>query len=100
MEAIFFEEDDVGYLNWIRENPDGFVVNMRDWLDPTYLVLHRATCLTINSYPDMQANPGGFTEKDYRKLCGGSVEDLKEALRQRTDGRHSFSKNCSQCGPE
>ena len=43
MATIFIENDDEGYLSWIRENPDGFVVNMRDWLDPTYLVLHRAT---------------------------------------------------------
>ena len=99
MATIFFENDDAGYLNWIRENPDGFVTNMRDWLDPTYLVLHRASCATINSYPDMQENPGGFSEKAYRKLCGPSIEALEEDLRQRTGGRHGFSKNCSHCAP-
>ena len=97
MAVILFEDDDAGYLRWISEHPAGYVVNMRRWLDPDYLVLHRASCFSINRYPKMLEHPGGFTERSYRKLCSSSLSELEAHLSQMTSKPDPFSKVCSLC---
>ena len=61
----FFEED-VAYRDWLARNQAGYVVNVRRTLSPNYVVLHRATCPHIS----MPREPGAYTERSYRKLCG------------------------------
>ncbi len=39
----FFNDDD-GYLRWLAQNPDGFVVNSNRVPVSSYLILHRASC--------------------------------------------------------
>lgn len=69
-----FSGNDGAYLEWLKANPNGFVVNARTRDDPSYLVLHRATCWTISRAGSKPG--GGFTERAYRKLCADSVEEL------------------------
>ena len=95
--VILISEDDQRYLQWLRDNVSGFVVNIRKEFDPDYVVLHRANCKTINSYPNMDKDPGGFTERLYRKVCGDSVSDLADYLKEYTDRSPPFSKACSVC---
>jgi len=38
-----FVNDD-GYLRWLAQNPDGFVVNSNRVPVSSYLILHRASC--------------------------------------------------------
>ena len=97
MSVNLFEDDDSRYLRWLANNPDGHVVNMRKERDDDYLVLHRANCFSITRHRNMDENPGGFTERDYRKLCGGSITDLRDYLQKITGKRESFSKRCSFC---
>ena len=68
MTVNLFENDEAGYLEWISEHPDGYVVNVRRWLDPDYLVLHRATCFSISRHRNMDEDPGGFTERSFEKI--------------------------------
>jgi len=58
------------------------------------MVLHRATCPSISEYKG-QALPGGFTERQYIKICADNLDFLKRWLRQhgRPDG--SFSSECA-----
>lgn len=100
MTGIVFDGDDSRYLQWLQDNPHGYVVNMRRRFDPSYVVLHRAVCYSITRYPLMEKNPGGFTERDYRKLCGASIADLQGYLSKVTNKRHPFSKRCSLCHAE
>lgn len=44
-----FEEDDTGYLMWVNDHPDGFVVNAERPPSPRYLMLHRVACSHIIS---------------------------------------------------
>ena len=39
-----FVNDDDGYLRWLAQNPDGFVVNSNRVPVSSYLILHRASC--------------------------------------------------------
>ncbi len=97
MAVVLFENDESAYLQWLAENPDGYVVNMRKERDDDYLVLHHARCHSITRHHGMDENPGGFTERSYRKLCGASIASLQGYLSEITKQRHPFSKRCSLC---
>ena len=99
MAVQVFENDDVAYLGWLSKNQYGFVVNGRREFDPDYLVLHRAACAKVSAYPDMDENPGGFTERAYVKYCGESREELEKFLRALSDNGQAFSRECSACKP-
>lgn len=91
-----FAHDDAGYLNWIAENPIGFVLNVERSPRPEYLVLHRATCATIAR----QRDDGAYTDRGYQKVVATDLSELRGFARRagRSDG--SFSKACGHCQPE
>lgn len=90
-----FSDDDAGYLRWVSDHPDGFVLNVERGLRPGYTVLHRATCRTIATSRD----DGAYTERGYRKVVANDIADLRSFIRKlgRADG--SFSKACGHCRP-
>jgi hypothetical protein len=65
-----FVDDDDGYLAWLAEHPDGFVVNTYRTPSLSYLRLHQAGCHTIAGNPAR----GTRWTADYAKVCGGRVE--------------------------
>lgn len=92
--TIRFESDDPAYLAWLRDNPSGYVLNVRATPDPGYLVLHLATCGSISS--DRRA-ANAYTGAGYRKICSNDIGELARAAKAegRSDG--SFSKRCAHC---
>ena len=96
--AIVFEVNDKAYNKWLKTNSSGFVITMHRNQNPSYMVLHRATCRLISTYNEM-AQPGCFTERIYVKVCASSIIDAKVwvSAHGRADG--SFSKICSKCKP-
>ena len=94
--ALIFDGNDEAYQAWIAANPDGWVLNARRSLTTRYMVLHSVQCSSIRTYNDM-AQPGGFTERAFVKICSPEIEDLRSWVRihGRPDG--SFSKECSHC---
>ena len=93
---IEFKNDEAGYFSWITSHPRGYVLNVRSEPDPTYVVLHRARCGQISS---TKREPGAYTERNFRKWCGESMEELHLAAKRegRPDG--TFSKRCGLCKP-
>jgi hypothetical protein len=73
--AIFFRKDEQGYLNWLAEHPDGYVVNTYPENHSRYMVLHRATCRFISRYA-RNAAPGAFAERQYAKACASNWDDI------------------------
>lgn len=98
--CVLIEGDDQRYLEWLEEHPTGFVLNiLRRHHDPSYVVLHRAGCFVIGpSFRSLE--PGAFTARKYRKVCGETIDALRAWARNygREDG--SFSKTCALCRPE
>lgn len=73
-EVTIFRANDAGYLAWIDEHADGWVINARATLDRSYLKMHRTSCLHISN---PEVDPGGWTERDYIKVCGADAASLK-----------------------
>lgn len=90
-----FSDDDEGYLGWLADHADGFVVNVERVPRPSYAILHRATCITISSMRE----DGAYTGRGYRKVVASDIDELRAFARSigRFDG--SFSKSCGHCVP-
>lgn len=95
---IEFSEDDKPYQDWLKHHPEGYVINTERSKPANYMVLHRAKCRTISQYNKV-THPGGFTERQYIKICSMERAKLQAWVKQhgRRDG--SFSKECSKCNP-
>jgi hypothetical protein len=87
-----FVDDETGYRTWISRHPDGYVVNAARLPRPSYLVLHRATCRTINGTPAR----GEFWTRDFRKTCSTQRSELENWARHVVGGKLS---PCGLCRP-
>ncbi|MDW1940190.1 HNH endonuclease signature motif containing protein [Vibrio sp. 818] len=87
--------DDKQYLNWLAQNPDGYVVNCLTTKDD-YRVLHRSDCRSINTLIS-SASEGGFTERKYIKVCASTIEGLKKWSVDNGAKEQCFSSICMHC---
>jgi hypothetical protein len=71
-----YADDDTGYLRWLAEHPDGFVINAARVASTAYLMLHRASCRTVAGVP----THGSRWTGDYIKFCGDRAELERYAL--------------------
>ncbi len=95
-----FKNNDTAYLKWLIENPSGFVLNTRRRGDSNYIVLHKASCHTVNVYPSMNNDAGGFTEKSYIKICANTIDELHVWANANGRENGTFSKICGICYPQ
>ncbi|MEU5692992.1 hypothetical protein [Actinosynnema sp. NPDC020468] len=79
-----FTEDNGAYEWWIAANPNQFVINAESSLRLDSMVLHKATCRTINGTP---ANGGAWIGA-YVKICG---------TRRELEARYPTAKPCGLC---
>ena len=87
-----FVKDDPGYIAWLAEHPEGFVLNTYAHVTSAYLILHWASCRTINR----QLAPGSLWTDPYAKTCSDDREEIETwALRQ--TGKPT--KPCGHCLP-
>lgn len=70
---VEFRNDDGGYLAWIAENPDGFVINIPRKYTAPYARVHHAGCRTIAGRPAR----GGTWTGPYVKVCSKRVAELQ-----------------------
>lgn len=99
MAAIEFVNDDAGYLEWLKNNPAGFVINTTMTKTPGLMILHRGCCPHISGYASSHGK-NAFTSKQYIKICSDNVDDIIEWVKDngRPDG--SCSKGCKTCGTD
>ena len=91
-----FDGNDSLYQKWLIAHPDGYVLNSRRSITPSYLVLHRANCTFIKQHSS-DARDGAFTERGYIKICSDDLSSLRAwaKVHGRTDG--SFSSESCNC---
>jgi len=87
-----FMDDEVGYLQWVNTNPEGFVVNCNRSPSPSYLVLHRAHCGTIIGRPAR----GRFWTVLFIKICSLDRTELETWAQQQIGGN---LRPCQRCNP-
>ena len=68
--------NDDEYIKWIKENSNGFVLNIDQTKDPSkiykdYPKIHFANCGQLNKRP-------GRTTRKYFKVCSNSIEELEQ----------------------
>ncbi len=78
---VQFVNDDEGYIRWLAQNPDGFVVNSNRVPVSTYLKLHRPSCKHIK--PPAYTN---FTTTGLIKTCSNDLTALSEWARTEVGG--------------
>ena len=93
-----FDSDDGPYFAWLRANPTGYVLNVERSPRPAYMVLHRAECPHISRIV-APGRAGGFTERDYIKICSPTLAALSAWVKQHGRPSGSFSKRCARCSP-
>ncbi len=85
-----FKDNDEDYLNWIKKNSNGYVVNCNRNPSPNYLILHRADCKQIKKLQ----NKAKFWTKDYIKICSLDLKDLQTWAHDKISGRLSCCPSC------
>jgi hypothetical protein len=93
-----FQNAEDAYFRWLEAHPEGFVLNTIASKSPQSMVLHSATCPMISKYGKRTAS-GGFTERQYIKICAADIESLRTWVVRhgRPDG--SFTGECGICKP-
>jgi hypothetical protein len=84
-----FQDDDVGYREWLWSHLSGYVVNAQRGSNPGEPILHKATCDTITPTPDREWT------KDYIKVCSTDRYEL-DAWARSHDRRLT---SCVACDP-
>ncbi len=87
---LTFNDDEAGYLQWVKSNVRGFVINAekRSDGDPAPSMLHRATC------PDISRRFKNYTTS-YAKLCFVDRQDLANW----SQNHSSDFRRCRHCKP-
>ncbi len=99
MSIPLFDGNDDLYQDWLAANANGFVINTSRARRAKYMVLHRARCPSISKYTEFARPHGGFTERDYIKVCAPTVDELRGWVKSNGRDDGSFSNECSHCNP-
>lgn len=83
-----FVDDDPGYIAWLAAHPSGYVLNTFPHLTASYLVLHRASCRTVNR----PLSDDRHWTHQYGKTCSVDHAELAEWARRET------GKSVHPCG--
>jgi mannose-6-phosphate isomerase-like protein (cupin superfamily) len=82
-----FDNQEAEYLNWVQNNPQGFVVNVdRKGQDPAYPMVHLATHLAVSS-PKVE----NYTTHEYIKICSLELAELE------THALATFGRRLNRC---
>ena len=90
--VVEFIDNDAGYLAWVADYPDGFVVNTYVTPSASYLMLHHSRCWTITGKPAR----GLVWTKDFVKVCSLDLGALERWGRFHSGGN---LKPCGHCKP-
>ena len=90
-----FRDDDDGYLKWISDHRDGFVLNALRVPRASYLMLHRASCRDIST-----PTRSNWTTTQYLKCCAHDSEALVGWVVQHVpQATPKDVRRCKRCCP-
>lgn len=97
MAVVLFRDDDPGYVAWVTESPQGYVLNMQRSLSAGDARMHTASCAHLARAIDASASAQRRLTTTYIKVCSPSVDELDEWSANRVGAQ---IKRCPSClGP-
>lgn len=94
-----FQNDDDGYREWVRQNPDGYIINVPSQTRKAsdLLKFHRGNCPTLNWWL-----PKPNLTSSYWKLCGQQLEPLIDWVKVNRPFHPGCPSPvwCSECDPD
>jgi hypothetical protein len=88
--TVWFADDDPGYVEWLADHPEGFVLDTHAPPRPGHLILHRAACPRVS-----RPLPGVLDAPRFGKACAATAAELRAWATGLTDGA---PRSCSLCG--
>ncbi len=79
-----FVDNDIHYLRWLKNHSEGYVINTTRSKSSSYMVLHRSICPLISEF-SKRRKVGGFTERDYIKICSDDLSNFVPGYSQMGD---------------
>jgi hypothetical protein len=91
---VIFQRDDDGYLQWVADNQNGFVVNI-DYTHtyPDYPMVHRATHKALSTQ-----RRKNYTTGQYYKVCSTDLSELQAWSRRETGKELIECQTCMRQG--
>jgi hypothetical protein len=93
MAATWFTGNDAEFLQWCDDHRSGFVVNTRRKAGANYVMLHKASCLSVIQ----RRTRGAYTERGHIKCCADSIDDLRVELQRHVP--EADLRACPLCKP-
>ena len=90
----YFDNDETGYREWVKNYPEGFVLVSGNPPAPNYITIHRADCHTIN--PAMATHKDYWTIR-YVKVCEDALDGLTEWATQKWGSGGYVFHRCKHC---
>lgn len=97
-ETQVFDSGDAPFLEWMKDHPDGYVLNTERRVTSTVTFLHRSGCHHLTGLVSGQG-PDGYTQRKYIKVCSEDASLLLAwCLRERTNSG-GIRRYCKTCNP-
>jgi 5-methylcytosine-specific restriction protein A len=91
-----FDNDDGGFMAWMKQNPDGFVINSGRTPRSAYAMYHKANCTHLSFLRPWQLQ-GGFT-RQYIKVCSNNLQELLTwRMQHRSRAQDIYCQTCAPC---
>ncbi|MDB5978344.1 MAG: endonuclease [Nevskia sp.] len=98
MTAKVFRKGDQPFLSWMRQHPEGFVLNVASGKDSSYLLFHSSGCHHIAGHTSTHKG-NAFTTRGYFKICSDRPADLMEWAAKNRPAAKTY-KSCKTCVPD
>ncbi len=98
MLEVFKEGNDQAYFDWMRENPNGFVLNTGRGENHSFFMIHRSGCSHIS--PFSQYDDQAYTGKGWIKIVSDDVSEIIDYCKANKKKFTGDIRICKSCRPE
>ncbi len=99
MAVEVFNYGDTPFLEWMNDNPNGFVINTESRAASRLAFLHQSKCPHIAGLA-VGHRSDAFTRYEYIKVCSNDEIELLVWIFENRPNAKGFSNLCKTCVPE
>lgn len=98
LQVEIFDKGDEEYFEWMKNNPDGFILNTGRKSNTSFFSLHKSNCTHITEYDSLDHN--AYTAKDLIKIGANDTNELSKYCQRKKKKFQGDFKICKSCSPE